>query len=334
MSAPNHNYRNNIAFLNGTLYILTYDNFWYAVNGQVITLICRYDNDMDNAASIIDVYNGEIYYSVAITQLSYGYNTYEYKAFNGTGTRNVKSFSFILNSQMFSAKREGIYKLNGSTETMIVSCANSSYTITKYGSVVLIENKDSSRDNTYHIFDGNSAYQTNMFDGKNNVIFSKYMINGKTINKYDGGRVLGYMAMYDYNTDTRTEILSLKSIYHVIDSSHGSYTGEIDAFTVYNNDIYILDTTHISSSSGIVKEVRISKFTAPENVYNPNTLIIDKSNLFSGGKYSTEIAAPKIENNQRFLTGFDDVFYFADSSFDWNAPMYYGDGSRWIKFKN
>ena len=84
----------------------------------------------------------------------------------------------------------------------------------------------------------------------------------------------------------------------------------------------------------IPQYIRISKFTAPENVYNPNTLIIDKSNLFSGGKYSTEIAAPKIENNQRFLTGFDDVFYFADTAFDWNAPMYYGNGSQWIKFKN
>lgn len=306
------------------------------MNGQTITLICTKDNMEDNNASITDVYNGEIYYNVAITQLSYGTNTYEHKAFNGISTRNAKNFSFILNGQMFIAKLEGIYKLNGSTETMIVSCMNNNYTINRYGSMVLIKNKDNSSskdDETYHIFDGNSAYETNMFDGKNHVIFSKYMINGKTIDKYTS-RYVGYLAMYDYDTDTQTEVLSLKSIHPVIDSSHGSYTGEIVHFTIYNNDIYVLDSTHTSSSSSFIKEVRISKFTAPENVYNPNTLIIDKSNLFSGGKYSTEIAAPKIENNQRFLTGFDDCFYFADTAFDWDVPMYYGNGSQWIKFKN
>ena len=39
-------------------------------------------------------------------------------------------------------------------------------------------------------------------------------------------------------------------------------------------------------------------------------------------------------NSNRFVSGFDDCFYFADTAFDWNAPMYYGNGSQWIKFKN
>ena len=97
-----------------------------------------------------------------------------------------------------------------------------------------------------------------------------------------------------------------------------------DGFAVvYNGGIHIgqIDKTHC-------------QFQSPEKVYEPNTLIINKSTSTGTGKYCTMICSPAIKNNQRFLTGFDDVFYFADTAFDWNAPMYYGNGSQWIKFKN
>ena len=75
---------------------------------------------------------------------------------------------------------------------------------------------------------------------------------------------------------------------------------------------------------------------SPNKVYNPNTVIINKGDS-QNGVYLTNMFDTSYmigNNSNRFVSGFDDCFYFADTAFDWNAPMYYGDGSRWIKFKN
>ena len=104
---------------------------------------------------------------------------------------------------------------------------------------------------------------------------------------------------------------------------------------VYNGDIHIL-------GGGYSNDVSVSKkhykFQSPEKVYDPNTLILYRSDQHNG-TYLTAIADTSAiiddgNNNNRFVSGFDDVVYFADSAFDWNAPMYYGDGTKWIKFKN
>lgn len=78
------------------------------------------------------------------------------------------------------------------------------------------------------------------------------------------------------------------------------------------------------------------KYTLPNKVYNPNTVIINKGDS-QNGVYLTNMFDTSYmvgNNSNRFVSGFDDCYYFADSSFDWNAPMYYGNGSQWIKFKN
>jgi hypothetical protein len=77
---------------------------------------------------------------------------------------------------------------------------------------------------------------------------------------------------------------------------------------------------------------------SPSVVYDPNTLILHKKNTYTG-TYLTAIADTSAiiddgNNNNRFVSSFDDCYYFADSAFDWTAPMYYGNGSQWIKFKN
>ena len=97
------------------------------------------------------------------------------------------------------------------------------------------------------------------------------------------------------------------------------HNGDIHAFMMHNFDEYF----HV-------------QYQAPEKIYSSNTLIINRGNS-NFGAYLTAINdnSEIIKgNNNRFVSGFDDCFYFADSAFDWNAPMYYGDGSRWIKFKN
>ena len=102
---------------------------------------------------------------------------------------------------------------------------------------------------------------------------------------------------------------------------------------IYNGDFAIIGTARINDVGSF-----FIQFKAPSKVYDPNTIILYKGDQHNG-TYLTAIADTSSiiddgNNNNRFISGFDDAVYFADSAFDWGAPMYYGDGSQWIKFKN
>ena len=68
---------------------------------------------------------------------------------------------------------------------------------------------------------------------------------------------------------------------------------------------------------------------------DPNALVI-YFNSNENAKYNTAIVdtSSLTNNNNRFLLGFDDVkLYDSNSNLD-TSPIYYGDGTQWIKFKN
>ena len=101
----------------------------------------------------------------------------------------------------------------------------------------------------------------------------------------------------------------------------------------YNNSeihVFILNRDSITSSH--------YKFKSSTKSYNDNTVIIYRGNNTNNGAYLTSMANMSVieghGSNNRFISGFDDVLYFASSAFNWNAPMYYGNGTQWIKFKN
>ena len=111
------------------------------------------------------------------------------------------------------------------------------------------------------------------------------------------------------------------------------YESNDGSAVVYNGDMHIL-----GGGSSNNYGTKYYKFQSPEKVYDPNTVIINRGSNTNNGTYLTAMAdmsAIKGDGaNNRFLSGFDDVFYFANTAFDWSAPMYYGDGTKWIKFKN
>ena len=125
--------------------------------------------------------------------------------------------------------------------------------------------------------------------------------------------------IYNKSSDTYTKI--------------GNLPNYIDS--VYTKDNYLAGIGEKYISGQFI--CYLYKYTTPENVYDPQTLIIQKG-YTNGGKYVTNITDTSVIEgdglNNRFPSGFDDCYYFADSAFDWNAPMYYGNGSQWIKFKN
>ena len=127
----------------------------------------------------------------------------------------------------------------------------------------------------------------------------------------------------------------LKSAHYVTDGNTITQISTLPHEHYYSNGCTIYGDLHLIGGNPHASTEHI-KFQSPQKVYSPNTLIINRGNSNSG-VYLTAINdnSEIIKgNNNRFVSGFDDCFYFADTAFDWNAPMYYGDGSRWIKFKN
>ena len=103
---------------------------------------------------------------------------------------------------------------------------------------------------------------------------------------------------------------------------------------VYDKSIYIIGSK-VSSGTNIESKY-YAAFTSPEKLFNPYTLIIQRGNT-SSGVYQTCFSDTfsKIEGeNNRMLTGFDDIWYFLETKLDTSSPVYYGDGTKWIKLKN
>ena len=150
------------------------------------------------------------------------------------------------------------------------------------------------------------------------------------------------------NYAIRDVCVSNNEAYLLCDSGHNNnhiikYTGNstfVDLGTVsfgnviseLNGNLYtaLWDDAHDNSANHFLEG------KSPEKVYNPNTVIINKGDAQNGAHLTNMFDTSYMigNNNNRFVSGFDDCYYFADTSFDWNAPMYYGNGSQWIKFKN
>ena len=208
--------------------------------------------------------------------------------------------------------------------------------------------------------------------GENSCVYRGlvYIIGGTKDTTYYPYTVWGGTALYTYDGTNVSKVCDLprqmnpqmfvynNKIYMYFFTANDSilsttlYTYDGSTFTLYSytqtiNNLYKVDTGNIFVYNGEIHElVSLGNaydgsphyvFRSASKVYSPNTLILYKGT--EGGKYLTAIADTSMitddgKNNNRFLSGFDDAIYFADTSFDWTAPMYYGDGSQWIKFKN
>lgn len=245
------------------------------------------------------VYDDSIIYWNGTSESFYKYdgNTFTrmYKPFNNIKTQNPQAGGFIsYNGQLH------IFG-NGNTNTSPDGCSHN----THYGLTP----------NTYGSFNATSYNKLPVeMKGCAAVLYNNniHIIGGNNKNHY----------MWNNGNDTYTLI------------SNVSYTNFLGTY-IRNGNIEIMadNMLYPGKHHMIINE----KFQSPEKVYNPNTLIINRGSA-QNGTYLTNISDTSViegdGSNNRFVSGFDDCFYFADSAFDWNASMYYGNGSQWIKFKN
>ena len=194
----------------------------------------------------------------------------------------------------------------------------------------------------------------------------QYLVYGGSIHCMGGHDLNSYEYYYDHSTLSptlqRTKFNKLPCTFsrsngavvyndelHIISNNNGNHykwNSDSDTWTLLSALPYTNDSASAIVHNGILNVFAFGtfdrdghyQFQAPNKVYDPNTLILYKGDQHNG-TYLTAIADTSMitddgKNNNRFISGFDDVVYFADSSFDWGAPMYYGNGSQWIKFKN
>lgn len=78
----------------------------------------------------------------------------------------------------------------------------------------------------------------------------------------------------------------------------------------------------------------VADYSLAKQNFGNNTVILQRGET-GNGKYQTAFAdlTKSVSGVNRFISGFDDAWFYSSGGFE-NCPMYYGNGSQWIKFKN
>ena len=137
----------------------------------------------------------------------------------------------------------------------------------------------------------------------------------------------GYCQFYKYDGSTFTQ---LSDIPQKLNSSCSA-----DAMMcISNNDLYVFINNSSDASISSTNNYTY-KYVLSDMTFDKNTIILQRGETGNGVHQTAfaDLTKDIIGNNNRFISGFDDVWYFGTDSFE-QFPMYYGDGTQWIKFKN
>ena len=351
---PDDFFQSAYTLYNGLLYVFMGNNI-YTYNGSSWVNHGRIDapanNDTFNRGAAVS-YNGYIYLFSTIYDNVYNNTVYRYDGsiFTYISTLTISEFNGSYSAHVVYNNKIHIFGDDGEYGYYEHYTFNGS-TFTKMNSIKI--NGDFVRIKNGVLYNGEIwAFGQVTTDNTNNLCW--YVYNDDT-----GWREEGSAFPLSVHNVTTIDLVVYNNEIHYLTSMHGfysfhykwnghtwTYIGNMDMGNVNFNcrcmpKFVFNGTLHAIgySDKGSVPHPKYNyQFQAPNKVYSPNTLILYKGNQHNG-KYLTAIADTSAiiddgKNNNRFISGFDDAVYFADSSFDWTAPMYYGDGTQWIKFKN
>ena len=279
----------------------------------------------------------------------YGISSNGFCVLNGTTWTNVKQLSFSLSDVIPVAyngyiyvitinldanpQRSELWKISNSGSCTRIQ--NMSWCHTSEGLAVVYNNKIYwSFEEYWHTDDYVQHYHPMITSSGGNVTCTENALPFLNSNDYIIGsdvynneiHVLVYNGdeknykHYKYDGSTWTYLFNL-----------GSYSdlGDMDysEFITWNTTMYWF-TNHGNSS--------LRKYTKTHSKYDPHTMIIQANDTFNGS-YATALvdtSSAITGANSRFVTRFDDVFFVGESGMDTEDPIYYGDGTKWVKFKN
>ena len=75
-------------------------------------------------------------------------------------------------------------------------------------------------------------------------------------------------------------------------------------------------------------------YSKTHDKYPEHTLILQIADSHDGPYETALVNTSSLVTNGRFVTKFNDVFFVGESGLETADPIYYGDGSKWVKFKN
>ena len=340
-STPPDNFFQGVCTIyNGILYVF-YDGYYYTYNGSTWTR-CGSCTEINAGGAV--VYNNLIY--------GFGSNYHNDGAFTFDGNtftriNNLGSSMYwygqaahvVYNNKIHIfggttySSREGSnihYIFNGNTYTKLNDIKYGGNNVYLQFGVVYKGQIWAMDENkywyTYNDDTGWTKYNSNAFPGgSNSTISNELLVYNNEIHYLTSGGYGDFHYKWDGSVWTYLGKMSSKESV--------KFDCRIMPKFVYNGNIHVIgyDDNKSRNKYDYV-------YQSSSAVYSPNTLILYKGNQHNG-KYLTAIADTSAiiddgKNNNRFVSSFDDAVYFADTSFDWNAPMYYGDGTKWIKFKN
>lgn len=100
------------------------------------------------------------------------------------------------------------------------------------------------------------------------------------------------------------------------------------------DSVYSLTPTK-STQNGVYTGTRVDIFSFVPSEYPEGTVILERRSEHLNRYYTQLFTTDKYQPDMfgRLLTSFQDVHYFTDGTLT-KEPMYYGDGTQWVKFKN
>ena len=227
----------------------------------------------------------------------------------------------ILSSSANSRLYKDHYKFDGAKWSRASTLPYAFY----YGSAVVYNNEihilgggNTSTRKYHYKFDGTtwSKVSTLPYDFYR---CSPVVYNNNEIHILGGGTTKVNTGTYHYKFDgtTWSEVSTLP-----YDFKNGSVV-------IYNGKIHIL-----GGSNSLIK-VCTYTLSSIDNV-NASKIVIYQNPSNNTGIYATNFISgvPITGENNKFPSGFDNVYYIDDFGNMEKSPIYYGDGTQWIKLKN
>lgn len=307
------------------------------------------------------VYNGEIH-------IMNGTNHY---AFNGTSWRKVSTLPYthygksvvVYNNEIHMMYKDNHYAFNGSSwrkaSTLPYKCLGTSAVVYNGEIHILGGHVTTAYDNRtkHYAFNGTSWREVSVLPYRFNSSAIVYNNEIHILGGYNSGSSTGQTDHYKFNGASWNKVSTLPYNYnlqkndavvyndelHILggDNNHYRFNGASwnkvstlpyslkgSAAVVYNGKIHILGgddtrTNHYMSITELPQFIgtSVAIYQNPEN---------------ASGTYATNFISgvPITGENNKFPSGFDDVYYIDDSGNVEESPTYYGDGTQWIKFKN
>lgn len=271
--------------------------------------------------------------SPIVYQYSITNNTFEKVTSTGSTAQYLKGSSVTINDDIyiFYTNSTQWYQYN------MTSCVFTKMPSLPFTTPLMDSNNPSCTD----------GYHTIYTIDKNNVMYSycldtgvwKELMDFKTLVSEDNITAIDYCTLtyfngklyiYVYYEGTDTLDYNAILVYDLTSNIFEILEIDLSSKNYYYKEIFPLFMTVGNELILIGRTCRNCAITIPYKTFEDKSVIINQ-----GTKYGTQIASVSNTIDGRLVNRFDDVWYHTlQTGLDNDMPIYYGNGSEWIKFKN